>query len=260
MTATLNPPATPADSGRTPKAPELYRLAFEELHELHELEVALHNASLFASEDLARPILASVLLTTGENAGPEQEPPSDGAMHVVGTDSYGLSLEEIRPVKVPAGMPDVLLSRADVVAIVKLLKPQRGGFRPAAVLELEIADADHGSTRGTFTFTVGNEVVGTSSVSGRLVEGAFPNYRQLLSRTSPAERSSIGDRKSYRAGVGGWQLLRLGKVKATGTEKRSDPINLAIEPAVDHLKPFTVRCIEKGSTFSALIMPVRIAD
>lgn len=117
----------------------------------------LHQVVRAASKDDARPLLTGVLLTQ-----------QDGAIRLVATDSYRLALRD-------------LIGTAALSTGEDILVPAR------ALSELQrLHSADHGATVGVapgdtdITFSLGSV-----SVTTRLLDGTYPDYRQLIPDTYP---------------------------------------------------------------------------
>lgn len=113
---------------------------------------SIERVARAASRDEARPIL------TGVHVGSE-----DGVLTMVATDSYRLSL---RQTEVSGGIPSGLEANIPARALRELSR---------------IAAAEEGET--VDVHLLGNQVVfaiAGVSLSSRLIDGQFPNYRQLL--------------------------------------------------------------------------------
>lgn len=112
---------------------------------------ALTQVSVAASHDDARPVLTGVLFET-----------TDEGLRLVATDSYRLALRDL---------PSV---RSTVTGLVPV-RALRELSRTVGAQKMQVAvgsrDATFGSGRGT--------------LSVRLIEGSFPNYRQLLPSSYP---------------------------------------------------------------------------
>lgn len=112
---------------------------------------ALNQVGVAASHDDARPVLTGVLFE-----------PAEGALRLVATDSYRLALRDL------PGMPSLVSGLVPVRALREL-------SRTVGAKQMRVAigarDATFASSQGTLTV--------------RLIEGAFPNYRQLLPGSYP---------------------------------------------------------------------------
>jgi len=123
------------------------------------LASGLRQVVMAASSDDARPILTGVLLSSEE-----------GGLRLVATDSYRLAVRDL---------PDTtVLSEGQ-----KVLVPSRALGELARVL----GDAEEVTVRlgdRDVTFDVPSED-GSVQVTTRLIEGEFPNYRQLIPSSYP---------------------------------------------------------------------------
>jgi DNA polymerase-3 subunit beta len=116
---------------------------------------ALRQVVRAASTDEARPILTGVLLTA-ENDG----------LRLVATDSYRLAVRDLPGVSVLGVDQKVLVPGRALAELQRLLGS--GGE-----LTLRLGERD-----ATFE-------VGTTRLTTRLIEGEFPNYRQLIPQSHP---------------------------------------------------------------------------
>ena len=116
---------------------------------------ALRQVVRAASTDEARPILTGVLLTA-ENDG----------LRLVATDSYRLAVRDLPGVSVLGSDQKVLVPGRALNELQRLL-----GIGGELVLRLGERDA---------TFEIG-----TTRLTTRLIEGEFPNYRQLIPASHP---------------------------------------------------------------------------
>jgi DNA polymerase-3 subunit beta len=115
------------------------------------LTAAITQVGVAASIDAARPILTGVLFEPGEEG-----------FRLVATDSYRLAVREL---------PGTELSTEGLVPARGLRELGRTIGAEEITLALGSREAVFGSTRGTMTL--------------RLIEGTFPNYRQLLPEAYP---------------------------------------------------------------------------
>jgi DNA polymerase-3 subunit beta len=116
---------------------------------------ALRQVVRAASTDEARPILTGVLLTA-ENDG----------LRLVATDSYRLAVRDLPGVSVLGADQKVLVPGRALAELQRLLGA--GGE-----LTLRLGERD-----ATFE-------VGSTRLTTRLIEGEFPNYRQLIPQSHP---------------------------------------------------------------------------
>jgi DNA polymerase-3 subunit beta len=151
---------------------------------------ALRQVTRAASNEDSRPILTGVLLTAEE-----------GGLRLVATDSYRLAVRDLRGVGVLAEGQHVLVPSRALNELMRLLSSPD----PAVSLRLGPHDA---------TFTVGSVALTT-----RLIEGEFPNYRQLIPSAYP-----------NRLIVGREQLLdAVRRVKLLARDATT-PVRIALRP------------------------------
>ncbi len=126
---------------------------------------ALRQVVRAASSDDARPLLTGVLIA-----------PEGGGVRLVATDSYRLALRDLDGSDALAGASQILVPARALAELQRLSglggKDVEGADRePGAHVGLSFGDHD-------LTFTAGNVRVST-----RLLDGTYPDYRQLI----PAE-------------------------------------------------------------------------
>ena len=122
---------------------------------------ALHQVVPAASADDARPILTGVLLAAEE-----------GGLRLVATDSYRLAVRDLPGTSVLREGQSVLVPSRALRELERLL-----GSVEEVTLRL-------GEREATFE-------VGTTSLTTRLIEGEFPNYRGLIPASHP-NRLTVG--------------------------------------------------------------------
>ncbi|MDQ1443729.1 MAG: polymerase subunit beta [Acidimicrobiaceae bacterium] len=120
-----------------------------------ELNEALRQVVRAASSDDARPILTGVLMTAEE-----------GGLRLVATDSYRLAVRDLPGTTVLREGQKVLVPSKALTELQRLLSG-------AEQVTLRLAEHDA-------TFEVGNV-----RLTSRLIEGEFPNYRQLIPSSYP---------------------------------------------------------------------------
>lgn len=124
---------------------------------------ALDQVSVAASTDDARPVLTGVYF---ENEG--------GTLRLVATDSYRLAVRDV---------PSVEADLSGLVPVRALRELGRSVGAPKLQVSIDGREATFASERGTLT--------------ARLIEGTFPNYRQLIPESYPArlevERQALLD-------------------------------------------------------------------
>jgi DNA polymerase-3 subunit beta len=120
-----------------------------------EVGEALRQVVRAASTDEARPILTGVLLTA-----------ENGGLRMVATDSYRLAVRDLADHKVLGEDQKVLVPGRALSELQRLV----GGGEE---LTMRLGDRDA-------TFEVGG-----TRLSTRLIEGEFPNYRQLIPASHP---------------------------------------------------------------------------
>jgi DNA polymerase III subunit beta len=122
---------------------------------------ALRQVVRAASGDDARPILTGVLVTAEE-----------GGLRLVATDSYRLAVRDLPDTNVLGVGQKVLVPSRALNELARVLSG-------ASALQLHLGERD-----ATF-------VVGTKRLSTRLIDGEFPNYRQLIPSSYP-NRLTVG--------------------------------------------------------------------
>jgi DNA polymerase-3 subunit beta len=120
-----------------------------------DLGEALRQVVRAASADEARPVLTGVLMTA-----------EDGGLRLVATDSYRLAVRDLPGQAVLASGQKVLVPSRALNELVRLL-PATGD------VTLRLGERD-----ATFE-------AGTVRLTTRLIEGEFPNYRQLIPANHP---------------------------------------------------------------------------
>jgi DNA polymerase III subunit beta len=228
---------------------------------------ALRQVVRAASTDEARPILTGVLLAA-ENDG----------LRLVATDSYRLAVRDLPGVSVLGADQKVLVPGRALNELQRLL-----GAGDEVVLRLGERDA---------TFEVG-----TTRLTTRLIEGEFPNYRQLIPASHPntltvdreplleaIRRVKILARDAtpvrLRISADGLQLTAITQDVGNATEEldataTGSDLTVAFNPdylaagveavdseqitlsTIDGLKPAVVRGVN-GDEYLYLLMPVRV--
>ena len=185
---------------------------------------AFGNAALFASTDKVRPAINSVKLELVAGSSEAK---------VVATDSYQLAWDTFQLTCEALETVDVILPRDFVLAVVKLLKANKG----QASISIE---ADSAIGRKVTVETFG------SSVAETAYPGEFPNYRQLITDATDFA-GPVGLNPTY--------LARYAKVVVADVRPRD------IQPplVVHHLDPMKPARFTIGETFGSILMPVRLA-
>lgn len=151
---------------------------------------ALRQVVPAASRDDARPILTGVHLE-----------PTDDGLRLVATDSYRLSLRDLPGEKVLPGDRSVLVPAKALAEVQRLLETG----------EVSVVI---GEREATFDLE-------RARITTRLIEGEFPNYRQLLPSDYP-NRLTV-ERESFIEAVKRVRLVAQGREGA--------PIRLSLSPA-----------------------------
>ncbi len=112
-----------------------------------------------ASTDDARPLLTGVLMTNEE-----------GVVRLVATDSYRLALRDLKDTKAIPDAPEILVPARALAELQRL--PGLGGGEAGGV---EVTAGTH-----EITFRLGPVEIRT-----RLLDGAYPDYRQLIPNQYP---------------------------------------------------------------------------
>jgi DNA polymerase-3 subunit beta len=126
---------------------------------------ALRQVVRAASSDDARPVLTGVLMAA-----------EDPGLRLVATDSYRLAVRDLPGASVLREGQKVLIPSRALTELQRLAgaAPEKGDDKaPAAEVTLRLGEHDA-------TFEVGNVRLTT-----RLIEGEFPNYRQLIPASYP---------------------------------------------------------------------------
>lgn len=224
---------------------------------------ALEQVVIAASRDDARPVLTGVYFES-----------TDGGLRLVATDSYRLALRDL---------PGVRSSMTGLVPVRALRELSRTVGSKKMQIALGDRDASFASSQGTLTV--------------RLIEGSFPNYRQLLPSSYPSrlivarddllqaiDRASLvaEDHIPIRLQLesGGVELSVSrqdvgGETEHVTAEYQGDEMTIAFNSrylndgvgavqedqvvldVVDPLKPGVVRGAE-GEEYLYLLMPVRL--
>jgi DNA polymerase-3 subunit beta len=228
-----------------------------------EFLAALDQVVVAASRDDARPVLTGVYFESTE-----------GTLRLVATDSYRLALRDL------PGVRSSVTGLVPVRALRELSRTVRGNKMQIAV---GTRDASFASSQGTLTV--------------RLIEGSFPNYRQLLpsgypnrlvvgrdellqaiDRASLVAEDHIPIRLQLEAGGVELSVSRQdvgGETEHVSAEYRGEEMTIAFNSrylndgvgavqddrvvldVVDPLKPGVVRGAE-GEEYLYLLMPVRL--
>ena len=147
---------------------------------------ALRQVVRAASSDEARPMLTGVLMTSEE----------DG-LRMVATDSYRLAVCDLRGQQVLAANQKVLIPSRALSELQRLLSNG-----PEVTMRL-------GDNHATFE-------VGNTRLSTRLIEGEFPNYKQLIPASHP--NSLTVEREAL--------LEAIRRVKIFASSKDATPVRL----------------------------------
>ena len=125
------------------------------------LAEALRQVVRAASTDDARPLLTGVLMTT-----------EDDVVRLVATDSYRLALRDLRDTKAVPDAQEILVPARDLAELQRLPGLAASGETDGGV---EVTADSH-----EITFRVGAVEVRT-----RLLDGSYPDYRQLIPNQYP---------------------------------------------------------------------------
>jgi DNA polymerase-3 subunit beta len=235
-----------------------------------DLADALRQVVRAASSDDARPILTGVLMAAEENG-----------LRLVATDSYRLAVRDLPGTTVLAEGQKVLVPSKALGELARVL-----GSGDAEAVTLRLGERD-----ATFE-------VGTTRLTTRLIEGEFPNYRQLIPSSYP-NRLTVGREPLLDAvrrvklmareatplrlvmRPDGLELLAVTQDVGQAHEEldakyEGAELTVAFNPeflidgieattgdevsleTTDALKPATVRSTE-GSDYLYLLMPVRVS-
>ncbi len=152
-----------------------------------------------ASSDDARPLLTGVLVTSDA-----------GAVRLVATDSYRLAMRDLRGV---AGLAeqDILVPAR---ALAELQRVPAGNAADGASIAVAM-----GSNEITF-------VVGDVRISSRLLEGSYPDYRQLIPEHYP-NRLHVG-KESFMGALRRVRLLVRDNTTPVRLSMRSGGVDLSV--------------------------------
>lgn len=151
---------------------------------------ALRQVVPAASRDDARPILTGVQLE-----------PTDDGLRLVATDSYRLSLRDLPGEKILAGEHSVLVPAKALAEVQRLLE---GGEVSVLIGEREAAfDLE------------------AARITTRLIEGEFPNYRQLLPSGYPNKLTV--EREPF--------IEAVKRVRLVAQSREGAPVRLLLSPA-----------------------------
>lgn len=132
---------------------------------------ALRQVVRAASSDEARPLLTGVLIAS-EGSG----------IRLVATDSYRLSLRDIPGIGSVLNTPQILVPARALAELQRL--PSINGVNKAPRTATESADGAGGHADQTVGLSIGDHDVtftsGAVQVSTRLLDGSYPDYRQLI--------------------------------------------------------------------------------
>jgi DNA polymerase-3 subunit beta len=123
-----------------------------------DLVQGLNQVVRASSGDEARPLLTGVLFTSNEES-----------LRLVATDSYRLAVRDIPSVKAVSTDRDLLVPSKALVE----LQRAAAGLSVEATIGVAVSDAE-------ICFLAGN-----SSISSRLIDGNYPDYRQLIPAQYP---------------------------------------------------------------------------
>ena len=213
-----------------------------------ELQGAIDIVARAASRDDMRPVLTGVLVTLAE-----------GSLTMVATDSYRLSVKETR-----------------------LDAALEGGFEanvPARALQELTRIVQHGSADQLAVSVRSNQVVFEAAgvvLSSRLIDGQFPNYRQLLPDayehelqlsgteiTEVVRRISLLAQKNapLRLSFSEGELTVSARTPDVGEAQETVPVPFAGEPLEIGFNPEFLRdgleALEGGDVLLKLISPLR---
>ncbi len=166
---------------------------------------ALRQVVRAASSDDARPLLTGVLLT-GEGEW----------VRLVATDSYRLALRDLRGTAKLGEGGDVLVP-ARALAELQRVSPTPGGAGGGE----EGAGVGVGVEPAAITFTTGSV-----RISSRLLEGTYPDYRQLVPEQYP-NRLHVG-RESLLAALRRVRLLMRDNATAVRLSMRPNGVDLTV--------------------------------
>src|SRR6202034_3459883 len=155
-----------------------------------------------ASHDDARPLLTGVLLSR-----------IDGSIRMVATDSYRMAMRDLPGVTALPGEDDLLVPARALAELQRL--PSRG------VAEGEVRQVGVAASSNEITFWQGKVQIST-----RLLEGRYPDYKQLIPDHYP-NRLHLG-KESFLAALRRVQLLVRDNTTPVRLSMRQGGVDLAV--------------------------------
>ncbi len=153
-----------------------------------------------ASNDDARPLLTGVLITA-----------EGGSVRLVATDSYRLALRDLRETKAISEEADILVPARALAELQRLLPTAADAASPVVV--------SAGAHEVSFT-------VGSVEVRSRLLDGSYPDYRQLIPESYP-NRLHLG-KESLLAALRRVRLLVRDNTTPVRLAMRSGGVDLSV--------------------------------
>jgi len=148
------------------------------------LSEAVRQVVRAASHDDARPLLTGVLLSR-----------VDGSIRMVATDSYRMAMRDLPGIGALPGEDDLLVPARALAELQRLPSRHAGGEDEGEGTKVGVA-----ATNSEITFWQGNVQIST-----RLLEGRYPDYKQLIPDHYP-NRLHLG-KESFLAALRRVQLL-----------------------------------------------------
>jgi len=142
------------------------------------LASALRQVVRAASNDDARPLLTGVLIA-----------PEGSGVRLVATDSYRLALRDIEGSDAFADTSQILVPARALAELQRLSALGSGAKETASTAGTEGGDGSGGAEVPTIGLSIGDHdvtfTVGEVKVSTRLLDGSYPDYRQLIPTEYP---------------------------------------------------------------------------
>jgi DNA polymerase-3 subunit beta len=237
------------------------------------LASALRQVVRAASNDDARPLLTGVLIA-----------PEGSGVRLVATDSYRLALRDIEGSDAFADTSQILVPARALAELQRLSALGSGAKETASTAGTEGGDGSGVAEVPTIGLSIGDHDVtftaGEVKVSTRLLDGSYPDYRQLIPTEYP-NRLHVGKDVRLSMRQGGVDLTVVSQEVGDASETvdadfDGEELTIAFNPTylidgveavsgdevlletVDATKPATVRAAEQ-TDFRYLLMPVRVS-
>lgn len=186
----------------------------------------LHNARLFASDDVYLPVICAVSIEATKST-----------LSFAATDRYCIGVERVEAQSSDAW--SFLMDRRDVTLLMKLFTPKS-------------ADLTLTCTGTTLVIEPAKDMIGTPAVviTCKGLDGEFPRYRTILDKAA-TPKDNGGYEAGQMLGLNPRYLARFGRVK---TDIGAVPMKVRILGVTSPV------LVSIGDTFQGAIMPARLVD